>query len=82
MRPVRNILALGHFRRDGLVAACLGSQTDTGDYAALLGRLKGMTGWDDSARWPAGALPDIGPFDRRVNHFTLRSPRLRYDVAR
>jgi 4-amino-4-deoxy-L-arabinose transferase-like glycosyltransferase len=25
-----------------------------------------MTGWDDSARWPAGALPDIGPFDRRV----------------
>jgi hypothetical protein len=25
-----------------------------------------MIGWDDSARWPAGALPGIGPFDRRV----------------
>jgi hypothetical protein len=25
-----------------------------------------MTGWDDSRRWPAGALADIGPFDRRV----------------
>jgi hypothetical protein len=37
-----------------------------GDYAALLARLKGMTGWDDSARWPAGALPEVGPFDRRV----------------
>jgi len=41
-------------------------QADVGDYAALLSRLKGMTGWDDSARWPAGALPGIGPFDRRV----------------
>jgi Dolichyl-phosphate-mannose-protein mannosyltransferase len=37
-----------------------------GDYAALLARLKKMIGWDDSRRWPAGALPDIGPFDRRV----------------
>jgi hypothetical protein len=37
-----------------------------GDYAALQARLKEMTGWDDSARWPADALPDIGPFDRRV----------------
>jgi Dolichyl-phosphate-mannose-protein mannosyltransferase len=43
-----------------------GSQTDIGDYAALRARLKEMTGWDDSARWPAGALPDIGPFDRRM----------------
>ena len=42
------------------------SQADVGDYAALLARLKVMTGWDDSRRWPAGALPDIGPFDRRV----------------
>jgi hypothetical protein len=42
------------------------SQADTGDYAALLARLKEMIGWDDSARWPAGALPDTGPFDRRV----------------
>jgi Dolichyl-phosphate-mannose-protein mannosyltransferase len=33
---------------------------------ALLARLKERTGWDDSARWPAGALPDTGPFDRRV----------------
>jgi hypothetical protein len=37
-----------------------------GDYPALLARLKEMTGWDDSARWPASALPDIAPFDRRV----------------
>jgi dolichyl-phosphate-mannose-protein mannosyltransferase len=43
-----------------------GSQADIGDYAALQARLKGMIGWDDSRRWPAGALPDIGPFDRRV----------------
>jgi len=42
------------------------SQADLGDYAALLARLKKMTGWDDSRRWLAGALPDIGPFDRRV----------------
>ena len=42
------------------------SQADIGDYAALLARLKDMTGWDDSARWPAGALPEVGPFDRRV----------------
>jgi len=42
------------------------SQADIGDYAVLLARLKEMTGWDDSRRWPAGALPDIGPFDRRV----------------
>ncbi len=42
------------------------SQADIGDYAALQARLKGMIGWDDSRRWPAGALPDIGPFDRRV----------------
>ncbi len=41
-------------------------QANTGDYAALQARLKEMTGWDDTARWPAGALPDIGPFDRRV----------------
>jgi hypothetical protein len=41
-------------------------QADVGDYAALHARLKEMTGWDDSRRWPAGALPDIGPFDRRV----------------
>jgi Dolichyl-phosphate-mannose-protein mannosyltransferase len=44
----------------------LSSQADLGDYAALLARLKQMTGWDDSARWPAGALPAAGPFDRRV----------------
>jgi hypothetical protein len=45
------------------------SQADTrdnGDYAALVARLKEMTGWDDSARWPAGALPEVGSFDRRV----------------
>jgi dolichyl-phosphate-mannose-protein mannosyltransferase len=45
------------------------SQPDTreyGDYAVLRARFKEMIGWDDSARWPAGALPDIGPFDRRV----------------
>jgi hypothetical protein len=42
------------------------SQADIGDYAALVARLKEMTGWDDSARWPAGALPEVGPFDRRV----------------
>jgi Dolichyl-phosphate-mannose-protein mannosyltransferase len=42
------------------------TQAGTGDYAALQARLKEMTGWDDSSRWPAGALPDIGPFDRRV----------------
>ncbi|HTX26485.1 MAG TPA: glycosyltransferase family 39 protein [Streptosporangiaceae bacterium] len=41
-------------------------QADMGDYAALQARLKGMIGWDDGARWPAGALPDVGPFDRRV----------------
>jgi Dolichyl-phosphate-mannose-protein mannosyltransferase len=43
-----------------------GSQTDLGDYPALAAWLKGMTGWDDSRRWPAGALSDIGPFDQRV----------------
>jgi len=43
-----------------------GGQADLGDYGVLRARLKEMTGWDDSARWPAGALPDIGPFDRRV----------------
>jgi hypothetical protein len=43
-----------------------GSQTDIGDYAALLTRLKQVTGWDDSRRWPAGALPEVGSFDRRV----------------
>ena len=43
-----------------------GSRADIGDYATLLARLKEMTGWDDSTRWPAGALRDIGPFDRRV----------------
>jgi hypothetical protein len=48
------------------VAGLSGSQADLGDYAALLARLKEMIGWDDSARWPAGALPGIGPFDRRV----------------
>jgi hypothetical protein len=42
------------------------SQTAPGDYAALRARLKRVTGWDDSRRWPAAALPDIGPFDRRV----------------
>jgi len=42
------------------------SQADLGDYAALRARLKEMTGWDDSAGWPAGALPEVGPFDRRV----------------
>jgi hypothetical protein len=42
------------------------SQADIGDYAVLLARLKKVTGWDDSRRWPAGALPDIGRFDRRV----------------
>jgi hypothetical protein len=61
-------MALGHFRRDGLLGGggLSTSRADTGDYAALQARLKGMTGWDDSARWPAGALPGIGPFDRRV----------------
>jgi hypothetical protein len=42
------------------------SQAATGDYAALAVRLKEITGWDDSRRWPAGALPEVGPFDRRV----------------
>jgi hypothetical protein len=42
------------------------SQADIGDYAALVARLKQMTGWDDSARWPACVLPEVGPFDRRV----------------
>jgi hypothetical protein len=42
------------------------SQAATGDYAALAVKLKEMTGWDDSRRWPAGALPEVGPFDRRV----------------
>jgi len=42
------------------------TRADLGDYRALLTGLKGMTGWDDSARWPASALPEIGPFDRRV----------------
>jgi hypothetical protein len=42
------------------------SQADVGDYAALLIRLKQVIGWDDSRRWPASALSDIGPFDRRV----------------
>jgi hypothetical protein len=37
-----------------------------GDYAALGARLKEMTGWDDIRGWPAGALPGLGPFDRRV----------------
>jgi len=37
-----------------------------GDYAALHARLKAMTGWDDSDRWPAGARPGMGRFDRRV----------------
>jgi 4-amino-4-deoxy-L-arabinose transferase-like glycosyltransferase len=37
-----------------------------GDYSVLLARLKEMIEWDDSGRSPAGALPDIGPFDRRV----------------
>jgi hypothetical protein len=36
------------------------------DYAALRAWLEELTGWDDSRRWPAGALPDAGPFDRRV----------------
>jgi hypothetical protein len=39
------------------------SQADIGDYTA---RLKEMTGWDDSRRWPVGALRDVGSFDRRV----------------
>jgi hypothetical protein len=46
-----------------------GSQADTrnyGDYAPLVARLREMIGWDESRRWPAGALPGIGPFDRRV----------------
>jgi hypothetical protein len=42
------------------------SQVSVGDYAVLLSRLKEMTGWDEDRRWPAGAQPDIGPFDRRV----------------
>ena len=42
------------------------SKADLGDYPALLARLKGLTGWDDGRRWPAGALPDTGTFDRRV----------------
>jgi hypothetical protein len=42
------------------------SHADVGDYAALLGRLKEMIEWDDSRRWPTGALPGTGPFDRRV----------------
>jgi Dolichyl-phosphate-mannose-protein mannosyltransferase len=43
-----------------------GSHADLTDYAALLARLREMTGWDDSRRWPAGALPGVGPFDWRV----------------
>jgi hypothetical protein len=58
-----------------------GSQSDTGDYGdypALLARLKEMTGWDERsphpghrlsdppALGPAGPLPEVGPFDRRV----------------
>jgi hypothetical protein len=47
-----------------------GSQTETGDYSALLAWLKEKRGWDDSVQLPelgpAGPLPDIGRFDRRV----------------
>jgi hypothetical protein len=61
-------MALRHFRRGGFLGggSLTGSRADAGDYAALLARVKEMTGWEDSRRWPAGALPDIGPFDRRV----------------
>jgi hypothetical protein len=57
----------GPASRTGLGGGGLSSsQADIGDYAALQAKLEEITGWDDSDRWPAGALPDIGPFDRRV----------------
>jgi hypothetical protein len=62
---VRKDNGAGQFRNLG-GGGLSGSRADVGDYAALLTRLKEMTGWEDSRRWPAGALPDIGPFDRRV----------------
>jgi Dolichyl-phosphate-mannose-protein mannosyltransferase len=68
MRPAGKTIALSHFRRGGFSGGrgLSSSQADIGDYAALRARLKEMTGWDDSARWLAGALPDVRPFDRRV----------------
>jgi hypothetical protein len=71
MRPAGKTIALSHFGQGGFLGGggLSRSQADTrdyGDYAALLARFKEMTGWDDSRRWPAGALRDIGPFDRRV----------------
>ncbi len=42
------------------------SQADWGDYPALLARLKEKTGWDLRELGPAGPLPGVGPFDRRV----------------
>jgi hypothetical protein len=61
-------MTLSHSRRGGFLGGggVSGSQADVGDYAALQARLREVIGWDDSRRWPAGALPDIGPFDRRV----------------
>ncbi len=61
-------MALRHFGLGRILdgGGLSGSQADLGDYTALLARLKEMIGWDDSARWPASALPGIGPFDRRV----------------
>jgi hypothetical protein len=74
MRRTAKTMALRHFGRGGFLGggSLSGSQADLGDYPALLARLKlqarlkEMTGWDDSARWPAGALPEVGPFDLRV----------------
>jgi Dolichyl-phosphate-mannose-protein mannosyltransferase len=68
MRSAKKKIAVGHFRRGGLSGGggLSGSQANVGDYAALLSRLKEITGWDDVDRWPAGTRPDIGPFDRRV----------------
>jgi hypothetical protein len=43
-----------------------GSQAQMGDYSALLARLKQRTGSYTGSSWPAGVLPDIEPFDRRV----------------
>jgi hypothetical protein len=45
-------MALSPFRAKRILGGggLSGSPADTGDYAALLARLKEMTGWDDSAR--------------------------------
>jgi hypothetical protein len=71
MRTAGKTIALSHFgaRRIPGGGGLSGSQADTrdyGDYAPLVARLREMIGWDKSRGWPAGALPGIGPFDRRV----------------